>query len=230
MRFEADFKASFFGQGLSWIFFLKLLFLGFSPECHAATFLQRSFLSPLCTSLLVGFTCTCFFTLKKCLTKIKLNKKQWLKSRVEAFYVEKSPKKWTKVFAEEILLCDLCRILFWLGQRKYTQEYACKVSKLGHFRSWSVFLFFKRKSLDRRWWTSAFCARRIWLIINCKYSPLCPPPPFSLSLSLRLAPTFSLSLPFFLSRFLKPRKHLPLRGGADKYNRVCTSVQEKKNM
>ena len=56
-----------------------------------------------------------------CLTTIKLTKK-WLTSPIEAFHVEKSPKKWTKVFAEGIFLCVLRRIFFWPGQRRNVQR------------------------------------------------------------------------------------------------------------
>ena len=61
---------------------------------------------------------------------------------MEAFHVEKSPKKGTKVFAEGIFLCVLRRILFWQGQRcqrRNVKEYACKVPRLCHFRTVNFF-------------------------------------------------------------------------------------------
>ena len=58
---------------------------------------------------------------------------------MEAFHVEKSPKKLTKVFAEGNFLCVLRRIFFGQGSEEMSKEYACKVSRLCHFRTWSSF-------------------------------------------------------------------------------------------
>ena len=56
----------------------------------------------------------------KCLAIIKLTKK-WSTSPAEAFHVEKSPKRWAKVFAAGIFLCVL-RSFLWPGQRRNVQR------------------------------------------------------------------------------------------------------------
>ena len=63
---------------------------GGSSECQATKFLQRIFFVPLC----IHFWCVSDVALhwNKCLTTIKLTKK-WLTAAIEAFHVEKSPKK-----------------------------------------------------------------------------------------------------------------------------------------
>ena len=72
--------------------------------------------------LRIHFWCVSdLYNWNKCLTTIKLTEK-WLTSPIEAFHVEKSPKKGTQVFAEGIFLCVLWRIFFWPGQRRNVQR------------------------------------------------------------------------------------------------------------
>ena len=64
---------------------------------------------------------------------------------------------WTKVFAERISLCVSCRYIFFAEATRsnMSQEYACKVSKLFHFRSWSCF----QKKVVQRWWRDVDAVR-----------------------------------------------------------------------
>ena len=79
----------------------------------------EDFFIPFC----VHFWCVSDVALhwNTCLTTSKLTKK-WLTSPLEAFHVEKSPKKWTKVFAEGMFFCLLRRIFFQPGQRRNVQR------------------------------------------------------------------------------------------------------------
>ena len=96
---------------------------GLLSECQATRFLQRLFFFiPLCIHF--RFVSDVALHWIKCLTTIKLTK-EWLTSPTEAFHVEKSPKKGTKVFAEGIFLCVLWRIIFWPRQRRKVQKRIC---------------------------------------------------------------------------------------------------------
>ena len=85
-------------------------FGGFSSECQATRFC-RGFFYSVVHSLLVCFRC-CFS-----LEQMSENN-QTDPSPIEAFHVEKSPKKWTKVIAEESFPDVQClwRILFFFAR------------------------------------------------------------------------------------------------------------------
>ena len=134
-------------------YFGSCVFWRLSSECQATRFSQGLFFIPLC----IHFWCVSDVPLywKKCLTTIKLTK-LWLTSPIEAFHVEKSPKKGTKVLAVGSFLCVLWRISFGQGSGEMSKEYASKVSRLCHFRTKS---FFFQKKVTQRWWTDILLPR-----------------------------------------------------------------------
>ena len=115
---------TYFGSGV---------YFGFHLSAWLQGFLQRVFFFfySFVYSLLV---CQSDVALhwNKCLTTIKLTKK-WLTSPIEAFHVEKSPKKWTKIFAGGIFRSVLWRIFFWPGQQRNVQRICLQSFKVVPF-------------------------------------------------------------------------------------------------
>ena len=94
-------------------YFGSCVFGGFRLSARLRGFCRGLFFFiPLC----IHFWCVSDVALywNKCLTTIKLTKK-WLTSPIEAFHVEKSPKKETKVFAEGIFFVS-CGESFFLAR------------------------------------------------------------------------------------------------------------------
>ena len=122
-RFSSECQATMFLQR---IFYSKMLTFrhsasseqwGRTGSIFKKLFNKKSYHTIFFIPLGIHFWCVSDIALhwNKCLPTIKLTKK-WLTSPIEAFHVEKSPKKGTKVFAEGIFLCVLWRIFFWPGQ------------------------------------------------------------------------------------------------------------------
>ena len=96
----------------------------------------EDFFIPLC----IHFWCVSDVALhwNKCPTTIKLTTK-WLTSSIEAFHVEKSPKRGQKFLQTEFFYVSCGESVFGQGSGEMSNEYACKVSRLCHFRTWNFF-------------------------------------------------------------------------------------------
>ena len=139
------------------------------------------------------FLCVFTFSVFQTLLYIGTNvwqQSNWLKNEltapIEAFHVEKSPNlKVDKSFAGEIFLCVKRRIFFFgQGSEEMSKEYACKVSRRCHFRTWSFF----QKKVTQRWWTDILLPQRFSLaallrITCCCYGFMaCPRDPMAIQL------------------------------------------------
>ena len=149
--------------------FWKLRFLGVFVWVPGYKVLQRIFFIPWC----IHFWCVSDVALhwNKCLTAIKLTKK-WLTSPIEASHVEKSLKKWTKVFAEGIFVCVPRRIFLWAGQRRNVQRICLQSFKAVPF---SYLDFFPKEghSAMMDTWTDILLPRSLFLAALLRITCCC---------------------------------------------------------